>query len=168
MNLSHIHLTQVISIIQLWDFINLGALLYVFIFLFSTVIRTKRAIQNHGYQENPDRVHEEVQRSKMGDVFQMLRGLREVPANSAGDGAFPQTLVLGGLGQRLWVQWLVHPEADEEQSRPSIPPSSTANSHGDEREVGGTEDQSWTKTIIRGDWGRSWRRSNHWCCASCG
>lgn len=84
----------------------------------------------------------------MGDVFQMLRGLSEVPSDSAGDGTFPQALVLGGLGQRLRVQRLVHSEADEEQSRPSVPPTSTANIHGDETKVRGAKAWSWARTVF--------------------
>lgn len=69
----------------------------------------------------------------MGDVFQMLRGLCEVSSDPAGDGALPQALVLGGLGQRLRLQRLVHAEADQEQNRPSVPP--TSDVPGGEAEV---------------------------------
>lgn len=96
---------------------------YVFFYFF----------RNHGDQENPYRVHEKVQGSKMGDFLQVLRGLPEVPPDAAGDGALPQTLVLGRLGQRLGLQRLVHPEDEQQQDRPSVPP--TANILGDKSEV---------------------------------
>lgn len=56
----------------------------------------------------------------MGDVFQVLRGLPEVPSEPAGDGAFPQALVLGGLGQQLGIQRLVHAEAEPQQNRAPV------------------------------------------------
>lgn len=61
----------------------------------------------------------------------MLRRLSEVPSDPAGDGALPQALVLGGLGQLLRLQRLVHAEADQEQSRPPVPPTATAVLRGE-------------------------------------
>lgn len=65
----------------------------------------------------------------------MLRGLSEVPSDPAGDGALPQALVLGGLGQLLRLQRLVHAEADQEQNRPPVPPTAAAAVLGGEAEV---------------------------------
>ncbi len=59
----------------------------------------------------------------MGDIFQMLRRLSEVSSDPAGNGAFPQALVLGGLGQRLWLQRLVNTKDDKEQNCPPVPPT---------------------------------------------
>lgn len=119
--------------------------------------------ESHGDQENPDRVHEEVQGSQMGDVFQMLRGLCEVSSDPAGDGAFPQALVLGGLGQWLRLQRLVHAEADQEQNCPSVPP--TADVPGGEEEVV----QPRTQTASWGwrDWGGSWWGGGRRRCSDC-
>lgn len=115
--------------------------------------------QDHGDQENPHRIHEEVQGSQMGDVFQMLRGLAEVPSDPAGDGAFPQALVLGGLGQRLRLQRLVHAEADQEQSHPSDCP--TAVLRGQTADVGG---KVQPETAVRGRRSGSRRRTSCRCC----
>lgn len=65
----------------------------------------------------------------------MLRRLSEVPSDPAGDGALPQALVLGGLGQLLRLQRLVHAEADQEQSRPPVPPAAAAAVLGGEAEA---------------------------------
>ena len=71
----------------------------------------------------------------MGDVLQMLRGLCEVPADPARDGALAQALVLGGLGQRLRLQRLVHAPADPEPHRPPVPPA--AHELGGQAQVAG-------------------------------
>ena len=81
----------------------------------------------------------------------MLRGLSEVPSDPAGDGAFPQALVLGGLGQRLRLQRLVHSEADQEQNRPPVPPTAAAVLGGEAEVV-----QPLQTSRGRRDGGRSW------------
>lgn len=86
-----------------------------------------RKTRNHVGQEGQDGVHEEVQRPQMGDLLQVLRGLSEVPSDPEGDGAFPQALVLGGLGQRLRLQRLVHSKTDPEQSGSSSSSSSSSS-----------------------------------------
>lgn len=139
---------------QAWSpVVSYGSVLFLFHY-FSSVFPEPDTSNNesHGDQENPDRVHEEVQGSQMGDVFQMLRGFAEVSSDPAGDGAFPQALVLGGLGQRLWLQRLVHAEADQEQSCPSIPPAAA--------DVGGEAEvvQSRAEAASRGWRGRGGSR----------
>lgn len=72
----------------------------------------------------------------------MLRGLCEVPPDPAGDGALSQALVLGGLGKQLRLQWLVHPEADQEQNRPPVP-AATFILGGEAKAA-----KPWTKTTF--------------------
>lgn len=82
----------------------------------------------------------------------MLRGLSEVPSDPAGDGALPQALVLGGLGQLLRLQRLVHAKADQEQSRPPVPATAAAAVLGGEAEVV----QPLQTSRGQRDRGRSW------------
>lgn len=71
----------------------------------------------------------------------MLRGFSEIPPDPASDGAFPQALVLGELGDRFRLQRLVHSETDQKQGCSSVTATATCVLRG-QTEADGGEDQS--------------------------